>query len=72
MFTNSNIVKKLKAEFPKGTRVQLDKMNDPFTAIPAGTLGTVTTVDDMGTVHVKWDTGNALGLVYEEDEYHKI
>lgn len=37
-------------------------------AYPAGTLGTVENVDDIGTIHVAWDTGNHLGIVYNEDE----
>jgi hypothetical protein len=29
-------------------------------------------VDDAGTVHVRWDCGSGLGLVYGEDMYEKV
>ena len=62
------IVKKLKEEYPKGTRVELLKMNDPYRHIPIGTQGTVLSVDDMATVHVNWDCGSSLGVIYKEDK----
>ena len=37
--------------------------------IRARALGTVTLVDDLGTVHVRWDDGGTLGLVPDEDEW---
>ena len=42
-----HIVERLKKEYPKGTRVELIEMNDPFRHIPAGSKGTVTGVDDI-------------------------
>lgn len=44
-------------------RVRLVVMNDQYTHIPPGTLGTVIMVDDFGTVHVQWDNGSRLGVV---------
>lgn len=48
-----------------GRRVKLVNCNDAYTKIPAGTLGTVSLVDDMGTVHVNWDNGSTLGLCWD-------
>lgn len=62
------IVKALKEEYPKGRRVELISMSDEYTNIPKGTKGTVRSVDDMGTVHINWDTGSSLGAVYNEDK----
>ena len=56
----------LRAEFSRGTRVELVQMND-VQAPPPGTRGTVQFVDDIGTIHVKWDNGSSLGLAYGED-----
>lgn len=42
-------------------------MNDPYTKLKPGETGTVVGVDDMGTIHVKWDCGYKLGIVYGED-----
>jgi hypothetical protein len=48
--------------------VELTKMNDPYrTDLVPGCRGTVRFVDDMGTIHVSWDIGSSLGVVYGED-----
>lgn len=44
-----------KDAYPPGTRIELISMEDPFHPVPSGTKGTVTFVDDMGTIHMKWD-----------------
>lgn len=56
----------IKNRFPSGSRVRLIYMDDPH-APPVGSLGTVVCVDDVGTVHVDWDVGSSLGVVYGED-----
>lgn len=61
-----------KEHYPAGTRVQLDKMGDDPRPVPAGTKGTVVAVDDIGTLHVKFDNGRALGICPEVDKFHKI
>ena len=55
----------------KGKRIKCISMNDDY-PVPEGTEGTVDLVDDMGTIHVKWDNGSSLGLVPEEDKYELI
>lgn len=57
--------------YPAGTRVKLLEMND-IQAPPIGTLGTVMYVDDIGTIHIKWDNGSTLGAAYPEDRVTKI
>ena len=42
-------------------------MSDPYENIPVGTQGTVIAVDDLGTIHVNWDNGSSLGIVYCQD-----
>ena len=59
-------LEKLMKKYPEGTRVELISMND-VQAPPKGTLGTVFYVDDIGTIHVRWDNGPSLGVVYGED-----
>ena len=61
----------LREQFPKGTRVELMKMND-VQAPPVGTKGTVLYVDDIGTIHVSWDCGGSLGIAYREDICRRI
>ena len=61
----------LKDLYRAGTRVKLVEMND-IQAPPIGTLGTVMYVDDIGTIHIKWDNGSTLGAAYPEDRVTKI
>ena len=66
-------VERLRLEYPIGCRVKLTKMGDPYnTRLFPGEEGTVMHVDDIGTVHVKWDCGSSLGVVYGEDACVKI
>ena len=58
----------LRKEYPVGARVELIHMDDPWnTKLYLGCLGTVRCVDDVGTIHVSWDCGSRLGVVYGED-----
>jgi hypothetical protein len=47
-------------------------MNDPHHPVESGTRGTVEHVDDMGTIHMRWDNGRGLGLVPGEDEFRRL
>ena len=58
----------IRKQYPAGTRVELIHMNDPWnTRLHEGCRGTVVAVDDIGTIHVAWDCGSSLGVVYGED-----
>ena len=70
-FPSKEIVNDLRKKYPKGTRVELIKMDDIY-APPPGTQGTVQGVDDAGSVMVSWDNGSGLNLVYGEDLFKKI
>lgn len=71
-FPPRNVVNKVKEQYPAGSRVELISMDDPYRDIPSGTKGTVTEVDDTGTIHVHWDNGCCLGVVYGEDSCRKL
>ena len=63
----------LRERYPKGTRVELVSMNDPFnTKLIPGCQGTVVSVDSIGTIHVAWDCGSSLGIVYGVDSCRKV
>lgn len=64
-------VKIIKQQFPHGTKIRLIFMND-FQAVPSGSIGTVDFVDDIGTIHMIWDNGSTLGLVYGIDKFEII
>lgn len=58
----------LRSRYPKGCRVKLIRMDDPYCwDLKPGMLETVVHVDDIGTIHVAWDCGSSLGVVYGED-----
>lgn len=63
---SDKVISLLREQFPKGCRVELIRMDDPQ-APPIGTKGTVTHVDDIGTIHVAWDNGSSLGVAYGVD-----
>ena len=56
----------LRSQYPVGCTVELIDMNDTQ-APPPGTRGRVVCVDDIGTIHVAWETGSSLGVAYGED-----
>ena len=66
-------VNRIKEEYPVGCRVELVYMDDPFIhKLSPGCRGTVRFVDDIGTIHVDWDCGSGLGVVYGEDSCRKV
>lgn len=60
-------------QYPKGTRVELVSMDDPYNRkLKPGDKGTVCFVDDIGTVHVNWDCGSGLGVILGKDVIKKL
>ena len=69
---SQEIVHVLRRRYPKGTRVELIRMNDPYTNLKTGDFGTVDFIDDAGTIFCLWDNGSTLGVVYREDEIQAV
>ncbi len=67
----AKLAKELRKEFPPGTRVRLEHMDD-VQAPDLGTLGTVLGVDDAASIMVAWDNGSSLSVVYAEDLVSKV
>lgn len=66
-------LERLRREYPVGCRVELTMMNDPYnTRLFPGEKGTVIHVDDIGTIHVRWDCGSSLGVVFGEDACRRV
>lgn len=55
-----------------GDRVRLISTSDPYTNLTHGCEGTVEFIDDLGTIHVRWDNGSRLGLVPREDSWQTL
>lgn len=60
-------VEQIRKQYPKGTRIELVFMDDPYSDLMPGEQGTVTIVDDTGTVFVDWDSGSQLGVILGVD-----
>ena len=55
-------LQKIKDLYPEETRIKLLKdMDDEY--LKAGATGRVDYIDDMGTIHMKWDCGSSLVLI---------
>ena len=48
------------------------RCNDTFSKIKPGECGTVDLVDDLGTLHVKWDCGSVLGLCWDDGDRWEV
>ena len=70
-FPSREIVDGVRRQYPVGTRVELVSMDDPQ-APPPGARGTVIAVDDIGTIHVAWETGSSLGVAYGADACRRV
>lgn len=64
-------IEQLKQIYREGLRIRLLKMDDSQ-APPIGTQGTVSGVDDIGSVMVEWDTGSRLKVLLDQDEIELI
>lgn len=71
LFVNRAPVERLRLRYPAGTRVELVEMDD-VQAPPIGTQGTVTGVDDAGSLLVDWDNGSGLNVIYGVDRVKKL
>ena len=63
------MVKFMQEQYPPGTRIRLNSMNDPYAPVAPGTEGVVDVVDDDGQLHMKWDNGRTLEIVPGEDSF---
>lgn len=70
-FPNRQTIEKLRQKYPVGCRVELVFMGDEQ-APPIGTKGTVTGVDDIGSIMVRWDNGSGLNVAFGIDEVRII
>ena len=66
---NQKQVVQIREQYPPGTRIRLGEMQDPYSPVPSGTLGTVDLVDDIGQLHMKWDNGRSLALIPGVDDF---
>lgn len=68
-YPSREYIEHLREKHPVGSRIQLDELSDPYSKLKSGEAGNLLFIDDIGTYHVKWDNGSALGLVPGEDRF---
>ena len=71
-FPSREQVEFIRKNYPPGTRVMLNNMNDPYSPVEPGTRGTVRYVDDSGQLGVAWDNGRSLSLIPGEDSFREL
>ena len=68
----SRQAERYKEDYPPGTRIMLLRMENDLNPVESGTRGTVKHVDDIGTLHCRFDNGRNLGVVPGEDSFRKL
>ena len=68
-FMSAEQVARIRKAYPKGTRIVLISMDDPYTKLKPGDKGTVQFVDDAGQLQMKCDSGSTLALIPGEDSF---
>ena len=71
-FPSRETVERIRKLYPAGCRVELVQMDDPYSKLAPGSQGAVASVDDTGTVFVRWDCGSGLGVVYGVDHIRRL
>lgn len=69
MNVNREMLAFLRKQYPVGTRIRLDSMQDPYAPVEAGTTGKLDYIDDAGQFHMKWDNGRTLALIPGVDSF---
>ena len=71
-FPSREHVESIRKNYPPGSRIVLNNMNDPYSPVESGTRGTLRYVDDCGQLGVAWDNGRSLSLVPGVDSYRRL
>ena len=72
-FPTREQVNRIKERYPIGTVIELTAdMDDSYHPIKQGMRGEVINIDDIGTLHMKWQNGSGLGVVVGEDSFKVI
>jgi len=55
-----------------GMRIRMIEMGDDANPVDEGLEGTIRHIDDIGTLHVKWDDGRYIGVIPNLDVYQLL
>ena len=59
----------IKQQYPEGTVIELIKLHDKLATLKPGSRGIVLCVDDIGQIHIKWNSGSHLALIPGIDSF---
>lgn len=59
----------IKKHYVKGTRIELVEEVDVNSMLEQGEKGTITSVDNLGFIHIDWDNGGSSVLEYGIDDF---
>lgn len=65
-------VERVRAQYPAGTRIQLQGLCNDEPGMYPGLCGTVVGVDDQPSLLMKWDNGRSLSLFPDLDSFSVI
>ena len=71
-FPNKSYLAQLRKQYPIGTKIQLISMRDEKYPILPRTIGEVTHIDDLGSIHMKWQNGSSLALIPKVDSFKVV
>ena len=72
LFPARKCVERIQEAFPTNAEVELEWMDDIYRHMPPGTKGTVSSVDDAGNIHVRWESGVHLSAVWNADVVRNV
>jgi len=70
--SHKSLLKKSAGQFEEGDRIELVHTSNIYSEVLPGTQGTVSFMDDAGTVHVDWDDGGQLSIMPETGDVIKM
>ena len=65
-------IQRYKEQYPPGTRIMLLHMEKERYPVPDDTRGTVTAVDDVGTLFCDFDNGRSFAILPDTDSFRKL
>lgn len=71
-FPNKEQVAQVRRQYPQGTRIEVTRIDDPYSKLAAGSRGTVEYVDDTGSLFCAFDNGEHIGLLHGIDGYRVV
>lgn len=72
MLYQRDFVKRMREQYPPGTRVEVISLCNEEEHLKPGMKGTVVGVDDQPALLVHWDNGSSLSLLIGQDQFRVI